>query len=253
VPRLTLIAGPDGAGKSTLARQAGFDGPFANADNHARDIDPEAPEAAAVAAGRETLAQLAMLIRGRRDVVYETTLSGTNALRVVDRAKAAGYSIEAVFVAIPSADLAIGRVAQRRAAGGPLVPPADVRRRYERSFDNLPRLVARADVTTIYDNTEKDRTVVARVEGGDFTPGLFGSRLFEDGERLVAMFGEVLLALDGTVPPASMDGEGGVSQGGEGLGGVARSGAAGVLAAGPIADVVQAVLDSPMPSRDVEQ
>src|SRR3954466_7976060 len=83
--------------------------------------------------------------------------------------------------------------------------------------------------------------------------GSFGSRLFEDGERLVAMFGEVLLALDGTVPPASMDGEGGVSQGGEGLGGVARSGAAGVLAAGPIADVVQAVLDSPMPSRDVEQ
>src|SRR3954454_16052403 len=67
--------------------------------------------------------------------------------------------------------------------------------------------------------------------------GSFGSRLFEDGERLVAMFGEVLLALDGTVPPASMDGEGGVSQGGEGLGGVAGSGAAGVLAAGPIADV----------------
>jgi hypothetical protein len=87
----------------------------------------------------------------------------------------------------------------------------------------------------------------------EFYAGSFGSRLFEDGERLVAMFGEVLLALDGTVPPASMDGEGGVSQGGEGLGGVAGSGAAGVLAAGPIADVVQAVLDSPMPSRDVEQ
>src|SRR4051812_19134746 len=42
--------------------------------------------------------------------------------------------------------------------------------------------------------------------------GSFGSRLFEDGERLVAMFGEVLLAVDRTVPPASMDGEGGVSQ-----------------------------------------
>src|SRR3954466_14129906 len=54
---------------------------------------------------------------------------------------------------------------------------------------------------------------------GDPT-GSFGSRLFEDGERLVAMFGEVLLALDRTVPPASMDGEGGVSQGGGGLGGL---------------------------------
>jgi predicted ABC-type ATPase len=167
--RLTLIAGPDGAGKSTLARQAGFEGPFVNADDIAWTINPEASEAVALAAGRETLAQLAALIHERRDVVYETTLSGNTALRVVDRAKTAGYTIEAVFVAVPSADLAIGRVAQRAAAGGPFVPPAAVRRRYERSFDNLPGLVARADVTTVYDNTEKNRTVVARVEGHNFT------------------------------------------------------------------------------------
>src|SRR5215210_5872960 len=169
MPRVTLIAGPDGSGKSTLARQASLGGPFVNADDIAREINPETPEAVAVAAGRETLAQLAVLIHERRDVVYETTLSGTNALRVVDRAKAAGYTIEAVFVAVPSADLAIGRIAQRTAAGGLFVPPEDVRRRYERSFDNLPGLVARADVTTIYDNTEKNRTVVARVEGHNFT------------------------------------------------------------------------------------
>jgi predicted ABC-type ATPase len=109
MPRLTLIAGPDGAGKSTLARQAGFDGPFVNADDIARAINPEASEAAAAAAGRETLAQLAALIHEGRDVVHETTLAGTNALRVIDRAKVAGYTIEAVFVAVPSADLAIGR------------------------------------------------------------------------------------------------------------------------------------------------
>ena len=119
MPRLTLIAGPDGSGKSTLARQAGFEGPFVNADDIARAINPEASEAVAVAAGRETLTQLAMLIRGRRDVENETTLSGSNALRVVDRAKAAGYTVEAVFVAVPSADLAIGRMTQRWAAGGP--------------------------------------------------------------------------------------------------------------------------------------
>src|SRR3954451_13247952 len=100
---------------------------------------------------------------------------------------------------------------------------------------------------------EKSTISISPATSVQATAGSFGSRLFEDGERFVAMVGEVLLALDGTVPPASMDGEGGVSQGGEGLGGVAGSGAAGVLAAGPIADVVQAVLDSPMPSRDVEQ
>src|SRR3954464_12200451 len=73
MPRLTLIAGRDGAGKSTLARQAGFDGPFVNADDIARAINPEASEAAAAAAGRETLAQLAALIHEGRDVVHETT------------------------------------------------------------------------------------------------------------------------------------------------------------------------------------
>ena len=58
------------------------------------------------------------------DVVTSTgnffsTLAGNTALRVVDRAKTAGYTIDVVFVAVPSADLAIGRVAQRTAAGGP--------------------------------------------------------------------------------------------------------------------------------------
>src|SRR4051812_40069527 len=135
MPRLTLIAGPDGSGKSTLApRQAGFDGPFVNADDIAREINPEASEAVTLAAGRETLAQLAALIHERRDVGYETTLAGKTALRVVDRAKAAGYTIEAVFVAVPSADLAIGRVAPRTAAAALFVPPEDVRRRYERSW-----------------------------------------------------------------------------------------------------------------------
>src|SRR5215212_9032770 len=146
MPRFTVIAGPNGSGKSTLAHQADFEGTFVNTDDIARQIIPDAPEAAAVAAGRETLTALSELIRGGRDVGYETTLSGNNAVRVVDRAKAAGYTIEAVFVAVPSADLSIGRIAERTAAGGLFVPPADVRRRYERSFDNLPGLVARADV-----------------------------------------------------------------------------------------------------------
>src|SRR3954451_25297792 len=112
MPRLTLIAGPDGAGKSTLARQAGFDGPFVNADDIARAINPEASEAAAAAAGRETLAQLAALIHEGRDVFHEPTLAGTNALRVIDWGKVAGYTIEAVFVAVPSADLRCRREPQ---------------------------------------------------------------------------------------------------------------------------------------------
>ncbi|HKG76255.1 MAG TPA: zeta toxin family protein [Beijerinckiaceae bacterium] len=166
MPQFTLIAGSNGSGTSTLARHAAFDGTVVNADEIARALNPLAPTAATVAAGRETLTQLSDLIQARRDLVYKTTLSGKTVLRMLDRAKAAGYTIKAVFVAVPSADLAIGRVAERAAAGGVFVPPEVVRRRYERSFDTLPGLVARAHRTTIYDNTGKTRTVVARVEEG---------------------------------------------------------------------------------------
>src|SRR3954471_14432189 len=75
----------------------------------------------------------------------------------------------------------------------------------------------RAELIRPFEACHNKRTPVDARDGGQpqcqddsgLRSGSFGSRLFEDGERLVAMFGEVLLALDGTVPPASMDGEGG--------------------------------------------
>ena len=67
------------------------------------------------------------------------------------------------------------------------------------------------------------------------------------------MLGEVLEAFDGTETQASDEREDGIAKGGEGLGCVGRGGAAGVLAAGHVADVMQAVLDTPMVARQLQQ
>jgi len=67
------------------------------------------------------------------------------------------------------------------------------------------------------------------------------------------MFGEVLEAFDGTETQASDERENGVAKGSKGLGGVGRGGAAGVLAAGHVADVMQAVLDAPVVARQLQQ
>src|SRR5690349_17152290 len=99
MPHFTLIAGSNGSGTSTLARHAAFEGTLVNTDEIARALYPLAPTAATIAAGRETLTQLSDLIRTRRDLVYKTTLSGRTVLQMLDRAKAAGYTINAVFVA----------------------------------------------------------------------------------------------------------------------------------------------------------
>jgi hypothetical protein len=67
------------------------------------------------------------------------------------------------------------------------------------------------------------------------------------------MFGEVLEAFDGTKAQASDERENGVAKGSEGLGCLGRGGTAGVLAAGHVADVMQAVLDAPMVARQLQQ
>jgi predicted ABC-type ATPase len=55
-------------------------------------------------------------------------------------------------------DLAIERVAERVRRGGHSIPPAEIRRRYQRGINNLFELyIPIADTWAVYDNSEKER------------------------------------------------------------------------------------------------
>ncbi len=51
--------------------------------------------------------------------------------------QAQGYRVELFYIAIPSAELAVNRVALRVKLGGHHVPTSDVHRRFQRSLQNL--------------------------------------------------------------------------------------------------------------------
>ena len=83
--------------------------------------------------------------------------------------------------------------------------------------------------------------------------GSFGS-VFSDGiDSGLSVFGEVLEAFDWPEAEASKECQRGVAQGGERLRGMSGMGACLILAAGHVADVMQAVLDAPMRARQGEQ
>jgi len=63
----------------------------------------------------------------------------------------------------------------------------------------------------------------------------------------------MLETFDGTEAQSSDERENGVAKGGEGLGSLGCGSAAGVLAAGHVADVMQAVLDAPVVARQLQQ
>jgi len=135
LPDAILIAGANGAGKTTFARQ--FlqvlypHGTFLNADEIQRG---DARFSHPFAAGRELLRRMTALEAAGATFAIETTLSSTMYAGKLGAWSRRGYRTTLHFIELPSADYAVERVARRVAAGGHSVPEADVRRRFQRGL-----------------------------------------------------------------------------------------------------------------------
>lgn len=154
-PVLTIIAGPNGAGKSTFTDALSLHGavPVLDADAIARRLRPDAPERAAIAAGREMLHRETAYLTNRTSFAVETTLAGTGVLHLMERARVQVFSVHLVYIGVDDVATLLGRIAQRVARGGHGVAESDVRRRYTRSLRHLPLAIDRADHTQIIDNS----------------------------------------------------------------------------------------------------
>ena len=140
-PRCVVIAGPNGAGKTTFAQEflpkyAGIL-EFVNADLIAAGLSPFRPGGAEIRAGRLVLKEIDRLVSHGTDFALESTLSGLSLLSRWKRWKSNGYRIEVIYLSLPSAEVAVRRIAQRVRQGGHGVPTADVVRRFERSWANF--------------------------------------------------------------------------------------------------------------------
>ena len=157
VKRIFIIAGPDGAGKTTFAREFLPDEAgclqFVNADLIAAGLSPFAPEAVAFQAGRLMLAQTADHLAHGRSFALETTLSGLDYARQIPQWRALGYAVSLHFLALSNAEVAIERVAQRVRQGGHNIPEAVIRRRFASGQANLVRYCALVDDWDVYDNS----------------------------------------------------------------------------------------------------
>ena len=158
VPRCIVIAGPNGSGKTTFATEFlpsyAKVVRFVNADLIAGGLSPLRPELAAIAAGRLLLRELDRLANDGADFAFESTLSGVSYVSFLKRWKKAGYRIEIIYLTLPSAGIALRRIAKRVKQGGHDIPRADVVRRFQRSRDNFERIYKSiADAWTVYDNS----------------------------------------------------------------------------------------------------
>ena len=156
--KIVIIAGPNGAGKTTFAREflpneAGCP-IFVNADLIAAGLSPFQPELAAVKAGRLMLKEIHEYVRIGSSFAFETTLSGRTYTRMIPGWQAAGYHVKLFFLTLPSAEMAIARVAERVRQGGHNVLPEVIRRRFAAGRTNFDRLYRDlVDAWALYDNS----------------------------------------------------------------------------------------------------
>lgn len=157
-PRITVLAGVNGAGKSSVAgaslRQDGGD--YFNPDEWTRRLQAsghmslDEANARAWEKGRSGLEDA---IRRRQDFNFETTLGGSTITELLQRALDEGLEVAVFYVGLASPELHIARVRARVAAGGHDIPEEKIRKRYRDSMQNLVRLAPRLTELVVYDNS----------------------------------------------------------------------------------------------------
>lgn len=167
-PRLLVLAGTNGAGKSSIGgaflRQSG--GAYFNPDEVARAMRAADPSLDAVAAngrawavGRRLLEEA---LRDRRDFAFETTLGGRTIAALLHAAARRGFEVRIWYAGLATPELHVARVAARVRGGGHDIPEDTIRRRYDASRRNLIALLPRVTELTVHDNSAESDPAAGR-------------------------------------------------------------------------------------------
>ena len=118
-PQLVVVAGPNGPGKTTFAREylEAHPCPYLSADVIAEGMSTESVEDVRLKAGRVFLQQVSVQVREAAGFVVGSTLSGMTFTRVIDEARATGYEIGIVFVFLGSSEACVARIRERVRTG----------------------------------------------------------------------------------------------------------------------------------------
>ncbi len=169
MPNLYIIAGCNGAGKTTASYTVLPEilncKEFINADEIAKGLSPFQPEKVAIQSGRIMLKRIDELLTSKADFAFETTLSSKSYVNTVKEAQEYGYSVTLIYFWLNTVDLAKERVKDRVAEGGHNIPTEVIERRYKLGLENLfKRFIPIVDYWMIFDNSSNHSNLIS--EGG---------------------------------------------------------------------------------------
>jgi len=158
-PKLIIIAGPNGSGKTSvtgkiLEHQWIENCIYINPDNIAKDDfgDWNSPEAVIKAANKAAELREEYLLK-KGGILFETVLSAGDKLDYIKRAKEKGYFIRLFFVGTDHPSINASRIARRVMEGGHDVPISKIVSRFDKSILNCGLIASFVDRLYVYDNS----------------------------------------------------------------------------------------------------
>ena len=159
-PRMIVIAGPPGSGKSSLYPVSSFGVAYFNADDRAAELNGGSfhhiSKEIRRTVNREFEAFILGSIEKRVSFAIETTLRSETTFTQARLAKRVGFEVEMRYLALSDFARHLARVKARADAGGHSAPESVLRKVYDASLKNLRRAVQEMDIVRVYDNTNID-------------------------------------------------------------------------------------------------
>jgi predicted ABC-type ATPase len=159
-PRLIIVAGPNGSGKTSITeavlRHEWMQGcVYINPDNIAHDeFGDWNSRDAVISAANLAAERREQCLRDKADLAFETVLSGEDKVDFVLRAMDAGYFVRLFFVGTSDPSINAARIARRVMQGGHEVPIGKIVSRFGKSIANCAQLAQVVDRLYVYDNSQ---------------------------------------------------------------------------------------------------
>lgn len=164
--RMWIIAGPPGAGKTSLTQRLfpswigtsrHIDADDTQGFDDADDLPPGLHKRVVAVSKRLDVAEL-----GQRSFIVESRLVSRKPLSATLRLRRRGWGVTMIYLALPKIDLCRARVRARILKGGDDVSSEIMERSFAASMENLSRYVDAADKWLIMDSSGARKTRIAR-------------------------------------------------------------------------------------------